>query len=438
MSLPAPQLYPDSRALKPAPARPWLLRLTTPGALLPLYGLLALGLFAATWTHPFSNVIGDGPDPPVFIWYLRWVPFAISHGLNPLFTSYLDFPDGINLMWQTSVPLLGLLLAPITLTLGPIFAYNLLMTASMALAAWCAFLAFRRHVERPWAAALGGLLFGFSPYMLAQSLGHPHVGVVFICPLMLIAFQEAVLRQRRSPWRLGAVIGALAAAQLLISEELLLTQVLVACMALAILVGLRPDQVRRRAAYVFKVLGVAAGILTMVAVWPLWMQFFGPQAVHGTLATSNVFVTDLAGVVLPTSLQAIAPSALTAVTDRFSGSQYEAGGFVGLPLLALLVLAAVRWWRAPVVQVASMLALLAAGLSLGVTLHLGGVTTGIPAGLLALGFLAVGRTRVGRVTPVVFGLVWAGLATLPLLHNVVPSRLMLYVFLFAGLLVSVL
>jgi hypothetical protein len=406
--------------------------------LLAIYGLLAFGLFAATWAHPFSQVIGDGPDPPVFIWYLRWVPFALSHGLNPLFTTYLDFPDGINLMWQTSVPLLGLLLAPITLTLGPIFAYNLLMTASMALAAWCAFLAFRRHVERPWAAALGGLLFGFSPYMLAQSLGHPHVGVVFICPLMLIAFEETLLRQTRSPWQLGAMVGALAAAQLLISEELLLTQVLVAAMALAIVVGLRLDQVRRRAAYVFKVLGVAAGILTAVAVWPLWMQFFGPQAVPGTLAAPNVFVTDLAGLVLPTSLQAIAPAALTAVTDRFSGSQYEAGAFLGLPLLVLLVLAVGRWLRDPVVQVASMLAVLAAALSLGVTFHLGGVTTGVPAGLLAVAFLAMSRTRVGRLTPVIYGLVWAGLATGPLLHNVVPSRLMLYVFLFAGLLLSVL
>jgi hypothetical protein len=85
-----------------------------------------------------------------------------------------------------------------------------------------------------------------------------------------------------------------------------------------------------------------------------------------------------------------------------------------------------------------MLVLLAAALSLGVTFHLGGVTTGIPAGLLAVGFLAVSRTRVGRLTPVIYGLVWAGLATVPLLHNVVPSRLMLYVFLFAGLLLSVL
>src|SRR6266851_3564958 len=382
MSLPAPLLRPDARASKPAQPRAWLIRLTTPTVLLGIYGLLALGLFAATWADPFSHVIGDGPDPPVFIWYLRWVPFALSHGLNPLLTSYLDFPDGINLMWQTSVPLLGLLLAPVTLTLGPIFAYNLLMTASMALGAWCGFLAFRRHVMRPWAAATGGLLFGFSPYVLGQSLGHPHVGVVFICPLMLIAFEEAVVRQRRSPWRLGAMVGALAAAQLLISEEMLLTQMLLAAMALAILIRLRPDNVRMRAAYVLKVLGVAAGILTLVAAWPLSTQFFGPQAVLGTLPASNVFVTDVAGLLLPTSLQAIAPSALTAVTDRFSGSQYEAGTFIGLPLLALLVLAVMRHWRAPVVQVASMLAALAIALSLGVTFHLDGVTTGIPAGLL--------------------------------------------------------
>ena len=271
--------------------------------------------------------------------------------------------------------------------------------------------------------------------MLAQSLGHPHVGVVFICPLMLIAFEETVLRQRRSPWRLGPMVGALAAVQLLISEEVLLTQVLLAAMALAILVGLHPGQVRIRAAYVLKVVGLAAGMLTLVAVWPLWTQFFGPQAVHGTLAASNVFVTDVAGLMLPTSLQAVAPAGLTAVTDRFSGSQYEAGAFVGLPLLILLVLAVVRWWRAPVVQVAS---LLAGALSLGVTFHLGGVTTGIPAGVLAVAFLAVTRSRVGRLTPVIFGLVWGGLATVPLLHNVVPSRLMLYVFLFAGLLLSVL
>jgi hypothetical protein len=405
--------------------------------LLLAYGVLAVVLFAGAWTDPFSRVIGVGPDPPVFIWYLRWIPFAITHGANPLFTNYLDYPEGINLMWQTSVPLLGLVFWPVTATLGPTFAYNLLMTASVALSAWCGFLAFRRHVGRAWAAAVGGLVFGFSPYMLAQSLGHPHVGVTFLCPLLLMAFEDAVLRQRQTAWTVGVKTGGLAAAQLLIGEELLLTEVLMAMAAIALLAAMRPELVRARVAYVLKTSAVTAAVVTVVAATPLWMQFAGPQAVHGTLPTRNVFVADLAGFVLPTSLQSVAPANLTALSDRLEGSQYEAGAYLGIPLLLALIVGTVRWWRDPVVQVSAMLALLAAALSLGLTLHVGGVATGVPAGLLAIAFLLLIRTRAGRLMPVIFALMWIGLAVVPLVDNVVASRLVLYVFLFGSLFLAV-
>ena len=436
MSLPATVLEPRERSEQRFRVR-WILARFDGPLLLLAYGALAVGLFGAAWTDPFSRAIGGGPDPPVFMWYLRWIPFAISHGMNPLFTNYLDYPDGINLMWQTSIPMLGLLLWPVTATLGPVFSYNLLMTASVALSAFCAYLACRRHVSQRWAAALGGLLFGFSSYALAQSLGHPHVGFTAICPLMLIAFEEVVIRQARAPWKLGLAIGGLATTQLLISEELLLTQALVAALAIAVLCGLRPGLIRNRIRYVLKVVGTAAGVLAILGAIPLWFQFFGPQSVHGTLPSSNVFVSDVAGFVLPTSLQQIAPPALTALTDRFAGTQYEGVAYVGIPMLLLLLVGTVRWWRLPMVQVASMLALLTATLSLGVTLHTGGFATGVPAALAALVFLPLVRARAGRLLPVLFALTWLGLAAVPILDNVVPSRLMVYVFLFAALLVSV-
>jgi len=73
----------------------------------------------------------------------------------------------------------GVAMWPFTSSLGPIFSYNLLVTLALALSAWCAFLAVRRYVESPVAAALGGLLYGFSPYMVAQSQGPSprHAGV---------------------------------------------------------------------------------------------------------------------------------------------------------------------------------------------------------------------------------------------------------------------
>src|SRR2546423_6640273 len=265
------ELPPRERPERPTGVGAWLARLDG-WRLLMIYAALAVGLFGAAWIQPFRTVMGAGPDPPVFIWYLRWLPYAVSHGMNPLFTNYLDYPDGINLMWQTSVPLLGLLMWPVTATLGPIFSYNLLMTASVALSAFSGFLACRRHVSQAWPAAVGGLLFGFSPYMLAQSLGHPHVAASFICPLMLIAFEEAVIRQQRSWRRLGLAIGGLAAAQLLISEEMLLTQALLAALAVVVLWALRPDLTRGRVAYLAKAGGLAGGVVAVVAAIPIAFQ----------------------------------------------------------------------------------------------------------------------------------------------------------------------
>lgn len=398
---------------------------------------LAIVLFGSTWVHPFATVIGIGPDPPVFIWYLRWVPFAITHGMNPLSTNYLDYPAGINVMWQTSIPLLGLLLWPVTAIAGPIFSYNLLMTTSVALSGGCAFLVLRRRVRHRRAALAGSLLFAFSPYMLAESLGHPHVGVTCIIPLMVMVFEEAVIWQRRQPLKLGLLLGALAGAQLLISEEMLLTEALFAAMAIGILAGLSPHGLRSRAGYLLKVLLPAAGLLITIATWPLGVQFFGPHAIHGRLFGSNVFVEDLAGVILPTPLQAMAPPAITAITERFSGSQYEAGGYLGLPLLALLGIGARRHWHLPLVRLALLLGLLALALSFGVTLHFGGVDTAVPAAVMALAFLPLMRSDAGRFLPWIFVAAWAALAIAPVIDNVVASRLAIYVFLLASLLIAV-
>jgi hypothetical protein len=79
----------------------------------------------------------------------------------------------------------------------------------------------------------------------------------------------------------------------------------------------------------------------------------------------------------------------------------------------------------------------AAVLSLGVTLHIGGIATGVPTAVAAAGFVLLVRTKVGRLLPVLFAVAWLCLAMVPLLNNVVPSRLMVYVFLFASLLVAV-
>src|SRR5207253_60496 len=88
------------------------------------------------------------------------------------------------------VGLLYVALAPLTATLGGVFAYNVAETLGLASSAMAAFVMIRRYVRVPdsigtLAALVGGALFGFSPYMAAHALGHPPAVILFTAPLML-------------------------------------------------------------------------------------------------------------------------------------------------------------------------------------------------------------------------------------------------------------
>ena len=143
-----------------------------------IYMVTAFVLTIATWRAPATTYIGEGPDPIQAMWGIGWVPFAATHGLNPLVSSAMNTPAGLNLLWADVFALpMGLLLWPVTVAFGATVTYNLVVTLSLALAAFLAYAVIRRWVPGVVAAAFGGLLYGFSPYMTAQYFGH--VGLVF-------------------------------------------------------------------------------------------------------------------------------------------------------------------------------------------------------------------------------------------------------------------
>ena len=408
--------------------------------LLALLGFLGLSvlLFAGSWRAPTSSVAGTGTqDIGIIVWFLRWVPFALSHAENPLFTNYINAPQGVSSMWNASMPVAGVAMWPFTSSFGPIFSYNLLVTLAVALSAWCAFLAARRYIESPVAAALGGLLYGFSPYMIAQSQGHLHVTLAFLPPLMLLVFDEIVVRQRRAARWMGVLLGLLAACQLLLAEELLATEALTAVLGIALLITLYPQRVRAHGRHALAALGVAAAVFLALAAVPIGLQFFGPQHVTGAVQIRNAYVSDLLGFVVPTAQQQFAPAAAIQLTEGFSGYSSEWDAYLGVPLIGILIYVSVRYWARPLVRVTSTLLLVLAILSLGTTLHVAGQWTVLPIGALALT-----APLLRRVIPVRFGLyvfpaTWVGLVAAPVLSSALPARLMLYVFLFDGLLLAV-
>ena len=433
-----------------------------------LYLAMAISFFATIWFTPggaSSTALGVGGDPQLAIWFLRWQEFALAHGHNPLFTTYLDAPQGVNLMWNTTAPLLGVALAPLTATLGGIFAYNVAETLGLASSAMAAFVMIRRYVRAPdiigtLAALVGGALFGFSPYMAAHALGHPPAVILFTAPLMLLVVDDLFVRQTRRPTRGGMALGVLAAVQLLLWEELLLAEALVGAVGIVVLLAFsavarpaEPFSAVLRGRWRHAARGLAAAFITflVLAGGPLAIQFFGAQAVHGAVWAPNQFVTDLLAFLTPTPLQALAPAPAAQLSEHFSATIYEWSGYLGIPLLALLGYAIASLWSRGKSEAGVLAGIFAvtgvfvALLSMGPLINVAGHTLPLPVALIALAIVFWVRRRVvdrgvrraARIMLWTFLAVWGATIFVPIVSDVIPARLMLFVFLFAGLVLAI-
>jgi hypothetical protein len=395
-------------------ARPLAVRLSTSASLwaLVIYGAGAFLLTSASWSNPSASWPGGCCDPQQSIWFLRWAPYALSHGINPFLTYQLNTPDGVNLMWNASLQGLAILASPITLLFGPVIAYNVLISAGIALGGWFTYFAVRRYTSGVAGAMVAGGVYAFSPYTTQHSILHLQVMFTALVPVFVLVLDSLFIRRSRPPWQLGAMLGVLAAVQLLIFEEVLLTLVLFVAVALIALGWGRLDAVRDRLSAASEALGATVFTFVVLAAWPLYVQFLGPQRIHGAVQDADGFSTDFLNLVLPTQYQRVSPAAATAISHHFSGLDGEATAYIGLPLLILLVAFVVTHWRDIRVRTASIVAGVALICSLGPHLHIGGQSTGWP-------------------------LPWWPIAKLPLAQNILPARLSLYMWLGIAVVVAI-
>ncbi len=161
-----------------------------------------------------------------------------------------------------------------------------------------------------------------------------------------------------------------------------------------------------------------ARVAVVLLAYPIWFALAGPGHISGPIQlVPQGYRADLLGAVVPDSIQRFAPTHLARIAANFSNSPSENGSYLGITLLAVLLVGTVALWRrTAVVRVASVLALFAFVLSLGAGL----VVTGRP-GAIATGFPLPERI----------------LTKLPVLANTIPARYALFVELFAALLLGV-
>jgi hypothetical protein len=359
------------------------------------YFVLGLIAYGPALPHISSRLFTTLGDFSLWIWSMAWTTHAVTHGLNPFFSNALFVPTGLNLGDNTSAPLLSFLTTPTSWLWGPIVSANLVTIVAMPVSATSAFFVLRKWRVGWPAAALGGLAYGFSPYMIGQATGHPQLLFVPIPPLIALSLTR-VVRRSGSPTRLGIELGLLVAAQFLISPEILATIAIFAAVALVYLAIRRMDIVREGARSMARSFAVAALTAAPIIAYPVWMMLAGPEHFVGsTIAANNPYHNDLWSSVIPGPLQQVFGRQL----PGDPGFNYtESGGYVGIAVVVAVVVFVWRGRRTLRMQLGVLLLFTSLLLALGPHLQIGGHLTAFPLPFLVLDHL-------------------------PLLDNILPSRI---------------
>lgn len=356
------------------------------------YLLLAAWVLSGLLATPFTGHLSQGvQDQQAFEWYFGATAHNLSTFSNPLFSDLQNFPDGVNLMANASVLGLGVPLAPLTLLAGPQVTFILVELLGLALTATAWFWLLRRRLAvHPVAAALGAGFAGFAPGLVSHANGHPNFVAQFLVPVIL----DRVLRLAEDDARRvrdGVVLGLLVAWQVFIGEEVLLLAAIGMLVGGLVLLAHRRVDLRR----LLPGVGIGAAVAVVVVALPLWWQFAGPRS-YGSIYHPPAG-NDLA------QLWGRATRSLGAdpwASAAVSMNRTEENSFFGVPLLLAALVVTVVLWRVVAVRALATVVVVACWLSLGEEVTLRGVPTGIPGP-------------------------WALLEQLPVVENVLPTRLAL-------------
>lgn len=331
-------------------------------------------------------------DQNLWEWFFAVTANSVLHLDNPLTSPFQNHPLGVNLMANTVMLGVGIPLTPITLAFGPTVTWAIALTGGLAGTAAAWYWVFSRHlVTHRTGAAIGAAFCGFAPPMISHGNAHPNFVAWFVLPFIALLVFKIARGQR--PVRNGIYLGLLTAYQIFLGEEPLLIFAMVFAVFAIAYFATNYREFPAMAKPLAIGIGTGAALALVLVAYPLWWQFFGPQSYsaieHGPAGNDTAAFTRFA-------TQSIAgqPQAAADV----SVNRTEENAFFGWPLIVLMVIITVWFWREAFARALAIAMFVMAWLSMGVQIIVVHEETGIPGP-------------------------WALLADLPLFESLLESRL---------------
>lgn len=361
-----------------------------------LFALLGFLILTLLMTYPLvrdSNraIPGDGFDGWQNVWNLWWAKRALLiEGVNPYFTRFVDYPDGVYLYFHTLNIFNGLTFLPFALNSGNLVAYNVAVVFSFVVGGYGAYLLtlYAIHQASPGrrplsphahlAAFLGGVVFTFAPYHMAHLLGHMQ-----LISLEWLPFYALLIVKQIDKYQIPDFKSQISRPLRYALIAVVFLVLVAACdwyyafyMVLFTGLYLLWTIWRRREWQAPTLSVVTIGLLFVLVTSPLLVPMVREALTANYMVpprgSTERLSADLIAFLTPSELHPLWGELAARWAGRFTASVSERTVFAGYSVLALSLLSLLTQWRAA--RFWALSALFFALMSLGPVLHVGGAT----------------------------------------------------------------
>lgn len=331
-----------------------------------LLGYVALGVLV-TWPRAtyLKGIMPNTRDQGSYAWGMWWTAHQIEHLASPFTTHGLFAPVGAQLAYHALMPLVGLLMLPLTVTAGAAFSVNLLSVLMPGLLGYAMYRAARLWLA-PVGAFASGVFFGLSSMVAWRAWFHLNIaaGLLFLP----IALEAAVRFRREQSAPRAVVLGLVIGLCLLVDLQSTVLALIIVAIVLGGIVLPRPTL---RAVKLLAVAAVTGLIVASPEIIAVVHQSAAARSDPSVLARDYVRYS----VALPqmfTPSPRVGAFGLHGLAQLFyRGIKTEAMPTFGVTLTALALLGAAVGWRRRRERLWLVLWLAACVMALGPVLYLG-------------------------------------------------------------------
>ena len=144
-------------------------------------------------------------DSCYVMWRFWWTDFSFENDLDPQYSNYIFYPDGINIgIGSSLLPIaIGFLLVQF---LDHVTAWNIIWFLGLVFGGYGCYLLANNFSKNYLSSIIAGIIFTFTTYHMSHSLAHPGLSMIVWLPIFVLFLFKLLEKQSKYYSIVGGII----------------------------------------------------------------------------------------------------------------------------------------------------------------------------------------------------------------------------------------